>query len=54
MAGSAVRERDGFDTGRSSLTARLNQLGGAKPVEPTCERQRVERVETKARVIGDR
>ena len=54
MARSAVREWDGFDTGRSFLTARLNQLGGQKLVEPTCERQRVERVETKARVIGDR
>ena len=53
MAGSAVRAWVGFDSGRSSLTAWEGE-SMPKPVEPTCERQRVERVETKARVIGDR
>ena len=44
----------GFDSGRSFFAARLNQLGERwKLVEPTCERQRAGRVETKVWVSGD-
>ena len=42
----------GFDSGRSFLAPRLNQRRGWELVEPTCERQRVGRVETMVTVIG--
>ena len=50
----ACPRSDGFDSGCSFLAARLNQLGERwKLVEPTCERQRAGRVETKVQVSGD-
>ena len=45
--GSGYRLWGGFDSGRSFLAARLNRLVFPKLVEPTCERQRVGRVETR-------
>ena len=42
----------GFDSGRSFLAARLNRLGEWKLVEPTCESQRVGRVETVVTLSG--
>ena len=48
VVGSTYRAPDGFDTGRSFLTTRLNQLYPPKLVEPTRERQRAGRVETTA------
>ena len=50
--GSGYRLWGGFDSGCSFLAARLNRLVFPKLVEPTCERQRVGRVETVVRVSG--
>ncbi len=49
---SASRLQDGFDTGRSFLTTRLNQLEKGKPVEPGCD-EGAARVETILRAVGD-
>ena len=49
---STYRAPDGFDTGRSFLTTRLNQLEKGKPVEPGCY-EGAARIETILRVVGD-